>query len=177
MKSTAGLAGALIATFVLSVFVITGAVRAQTSSPSPKPQQSPAPSGSGQGKARDANHQATIEDFLNMLAQNLHIDRSTLDAAMKTTAKQQVDKQQAAGKLTQTQADQIKTRIDNGQFPGFGGGFEGFGPGKANGKGSCFANLPASLGISASDIKQGVQNGQSLQAILQSKGKTLQDLQ
>jgi len=137
-----------------------------------------------------------IDSFLNQLAQNLNIDRSTLNNALKTTADQQIDNAVSAGRLSQDQANQIKQRIDNGQLPFGVGGFGAFGgPGRfgRHGRGGPGGNaglpqaavacastarnaVPSALGISASDLQQARANGESLAQIAQDNGKTLDDV-
>jgi|GEM_PF-869813 len=84
------------------------------------------PSATATPNPQRAARQAAIDDFLNQLAQNLHIDRTTLDNALKQTAKDEVAKAVQQGKLTQAEANQIDQMIDSGQFPkGFGIGIPG----------------------------------------------------
>jgi hypothetical protein len=57
------------------------------------------------------------DDFLNQLAQNLNISRSTLNAALSTTLDQEIDKAVAANQLTAGQAARLKKRIGRDNFP------------------------------------------------------------
>jgi lambda repressor-like predicted transcriptional regulator len=194
MKSTTRLIAAVIATLVLSGAAIGGVVFAQTASPttSPSPATSPAnpggqqtqPSTSGQtpSNPNTAARQNMANDFLNQLAQNLGVSRSTLDSALKSAANTEVDKAVANGTLTQTQATAIKQRIANGQVPVGFGRFGGFGgPHGPRGKGLGGVDLRGAvanaLGISTSELQQDLKNGQSIAQIAQAHGKTTQDLQ
>src|SRR5437868_13552037 len=103
---------------VLGAAGIGGVVRAQT----------------GQSTPSNNNQQAQQNTFWQDLAKNLNIDPNTLQGAVKTTQKQEVDKAAAAGKLTPTQAQNIKNAIDNGTARGpFGhGGIPGGGANRQN---------------------------------------------
>lgn len=117
----AGGAAVLGAVAVGGIFLAHGGAQstsAQTPGTSPSATATPNP--------QRAARQAAIDDFLNQLAQNLHIDRTTLNNALKQTAKDEVAKAVQQGKLTQAEANQIDQMIDSGQFPkGFGIGFPG----------------------------------------------------
>lgn len=170
-----GLIGAVIAAAVLGV-VAGGVVLAQTNSPGGSGANAQSPSGGNGAGAR-----ARIDNFLNQLAQNLHIDRPTLDNALKTTAKQQVDQAVAAGRLTQDQANQDKQRIDNGQsFLGIGRLGRGERGGARGATAACGAGVrdavTNTLGISAGDLRQARANGKTIAQIAQEHGKTVEDL-
>jgi hypothetical protein len=147
--------------------------------------QTPAPSGPAQG-AQGSGVRAGIDSFLNSLAQNLGINRSTLDGALKTTAKQQIDQAVATGRMTRDQADKIKQRIDSGPSPlGLGIGFGRFARGGAGpdraAMGACGSSVQqavtSTLGVSPSDLQQARRSGESVSQIAQDHGKSLQDLQ
>jgi hypothetical protein len=57
------------------------------------------------------------DDFLNQLAQNLNISRSTLNSALTTTIGQEIDKAVAANQLTAQQAARLKKQIGKDRFP------------------------------------------------------------
>jgi uncharacterized protein YidB (DUF937 family) len=172
MNRKAFFIGSGIAAVLLAAIAVVGVVRAQ----------SPSPAGPGaNGQAQSGHRGALLDGFLNALAQNLGISRPTLDNALKTTAKQQIDQAVAAGRIPQDRADQIKQRIDSGQFPfgpggmGFGRGGEGFGAMRAC-RSSAEQAVTSTLGVSASDLRQARQNGQTLDQIAQQHGKTAQDV-
>ena len=193
MRSTTRLIAAVIATLVLSGVAIGGVVLAQTNSPTPSPaipstappssggqQAQPPTGGATQRNPKATTRQGVVDDFLNQLAQNLGVSRSTLDTALKTTADQQVDKAVTSGTLTQAQATAIKQRIANGQFPLGFAGFGGFGRG---GHGMVGAGvdlrqaLATALGVSPAELQQDLKNGQTITQIAQAHGKTAQDVQ
>jgi hypothetical protein len=70
---------------------------------------------SGTGSTSATNYQ----DFVSKLASNLGIADSTqVDAAIKTTLKQMVDEELAAGHISADEANAAKQAIDNGEFGG-----------------------------------------------------------
>src|SRR5437879_3795592 len=89
-----GAAGGVI---TLGAAVLGGTAMAQTggsgSTPSPTP--------SAAQPQRQAQRQAEMDTVLNDLAKNLGVDRTKLDAALKTTAKDQVAAAVTSGRLTQ----------------------------------------------------------------------------
>lgn len=187
MGKKALLIGSLVTAVLLAAVAVGGVVLAQTPSPSPA---LPGASSQAAGNGSGATGRQGVDNFLNALAQNLGISRSTLDNALKTTAKQQVDQAVSAGKLTQQQATQIDQRIENGRFPfrlgeGFGHGHGDDGAGRNGPSGAalraCGANVQkvvtGTLGISASDLRQARENGETIAQIAQDHGTTVQALQ
>jgi hypothetical protein len=70
------------------------------------------------GQAQQQNGKAVYQDFITKLANNLGItDSSKVDTAVKTTLSQLVDERQAAGNLTQEQANKLKQAINSPDFP------------------------------------------------------------
>ena len=184
---------ALAATLVLSGAAIGGVVFAQTNSPTPSPskpstaptatagqQTNPSSGSAAQGNAKAAARNSMTDDFLNQLAQNLGVSRTTLDNALKTTAGQQIDKAVANGTLTQAQGTAAKQRLANGQFPiGFGGfgGIQHRAPGKGGAAINLKQALAGALGVSTTELQQDLKNGQTIAQIAQAHGKTVQDVQ
>ncbi len=77
----------------------------------------------GTGTTGQTTKQSLYQDFIGKLASNLGIsDTTSVDTAVRSTLKQMVDEQQAAGRLTADQANTLKQRIDAGDFPGNLGG-------------------------------------------------------
>src|SRR5579883_1210110 len=115
--------GAVAGAIALGAAAIGGIALAQTggSGNSPSAQASPTP---GAGAQRKAQMSQRVDQFLNDLATNLHIDRATLNSALQTTADQEIDKAVQSGQLTQAEGDQAKQAIASGQFPIGLGGFE-----------------------------------------------------
>lgn len=172
--------GAVAGAIALGAAAIGGIALAQTggSGNSPSAQASPTP---GAGAQRRAQMSQRVDDFLNDLATNLHIDRATLDAALKTTANQEIDKAVQSGQLTQAEGDQAKQAIANGQFPIGFGGFERAGArGVMTAVQGCQTQLQQAVqsvtGETPDQLRSDLQSGKKLNDILSAKGKTEQDL-
>lgn len=115
--------------------LLIGSAFAQSS---PGPAATPGagtPSTTAPGATTTTGAQAAYQDFVNKLAKNLGIsDPATVNTAIRTTLKQMVDEQLAAGHISQDQATRLKQQIDAGKVPfgpwlgGIGGNHRGFGP-------------------------------------------------
>jgi hypothetical protein len=105
-------------------------VFAQQSTP---PAQAPNQAQTQQANDREAQRTKAYDDFVTSLATQLGDDKAAVDTAIRTSLKQAVDAQQAAGALSVEQAAAMKAVIDVSQAPLFGGfedhgemhGFEG----------------------------------------------------
>lgn len=176
LKIGVAAAGALVVAG--AVVVVTAAatglpVNLTAASPSPKPSSSPGSSAK----------QQYCQDFLNNFASDLGKKPSDVQAAAVKAFGQTVDQAVKDGKLTKTQADQLKQKAANGTLcqglgniggrPGPGGpGFPG-GPGDhaPGGLGGMYLNDAAkALGMSQSDLMTDLRNGQTLQQVAASKG-------
>ncbi|MHB8575341.1 MAG: hypothetical protein ACYDCQ_08415 [Dehalococcoidia bacterium] len=112
-----GIAGGVV---TLGAALLAGGVFAQTPGSGSSTNATPT---AGQA-AKQQQHQAQRDQFLNDLAKNLGVDRGKLDGALKTTETQEIDAAQTSGKLTQAQADKLKAAVANGNVPfGIGGDF------------------------------------------------------
>jgi predicted XRE-type DNA-binding protein len=127
-------------------------------------------------------------DFLDSVAQHLGISRQKLDDATKAAAVDQVNADLAAGRITKEQADEFKKRIEAGDVPPLGGlrGPGPGGPGFGGPGGPGFVKpfigdgLSAAakyLGLSASDLKSKLSNGQSLADVAKAQSKDVSGLQ
>ncbi|MEA2526425.1 MAG: hypothetical protein QOF73_3652 [Thermomicrobiales bacterium] len=93
--------------------------------------------GTGGPDTTQNDAQTRYQDFVAALAANLGIaDASGVDAAIRTTLKQLVDAEFAAGNISADEATARKERIDSSDSPlGLGGfGRHGGGPGGRDGK-------------------------------------------
>lgn len=129
--------------------------------------------------------------YLNDVASRLHVTRAQLDAALKGAASDRLDAAVKAGKLTQSQADAIKKRIEQGGAPLLGGPFGGpgpgpggrpgfgFGPGLLRGGvvGAGFQAAAKFLGLTSAQLKQQLGSGKSLATIAGDKNKSVSDLE
>ncbi len=172
--------GAVAGVVALGAAAIGGIALAQTggSGNSPSAQASPTP---GAGAQRKAQMSQRVDQFLNDLAANLHIDRATLNSALQTTADQEIDKAVQSGQLTQAEGDQAKQAVASGQFP------IGFGlPGRFGARGvqtalqGCQTQVSQAVqsvaGETPDQLRSDVRSGKKLSDILSAKGKTEQDL-
>ena len=188
---------------VLAGAVSGGIVFAATSDTPPTPStQNGTPPNPG-------DRQQRLDDYLNRLAQNLGVSVDKLKGALKDTAKQEIDKAVADGKLTADQAQKLKDALDSGTNvplgPGFGGRMPGGrGPGgmapngtapngtAPNGQarpmgpggfGGIMGIIPGAtneiagfLNITPEQLRQDLQNGQSLSDLAKAAGKTTDQL-
>jgi predicted XRE-type DNA-binding protein len=127
-------------------------------------------------------------DFLDSVAKHLGISRQKLDDATKAAAVDQVNADLAAGRITKDQADALKKRIESGdlKFGGLGFGARGFGgpvgPGGPGGLlkagiGDSLAAAAKYLGLSESDLRSKLSNGQSLADVAKAQSKDVNGLE
>jgi hypothetical protein len=126
-------------------------------------------------------------DFLDSVARHLGISRQKLDDATKAAAIDQVNADLAAGRISKDQADELKKRIEAGDVPLLGGfgarafggpGAPGFGPGTV--KPFIDDGLAAAakyLGLSESDLRDKLTNGQSLADLAKAQNKDVSGLE
>ena len=131
------------------------------------------------------------------MAKHLGVSPQKLQDATKAAAIDQVNADLAAGRITQAQADALKTRIEAGngvlEGPGFGRGPD-FGPGGPGGPvgragpvgpgfgakpflGDELAAAAKYLGLSESDLRTKLQGGQSLADVAKAQSKDLAGLE
>jgi uncharacterized protein YidB (DUF937 family) len=97
----AGLAGGAV---LVAGGITTAAAQSSQLDLRPAASASPAP----------GNQSAACKDFVAHLSQNLGVDQSKVEAALKQSAQQTVDDAVKNGRLTQKQADAIKARLAKG---------------------------------------------------------------
>ena len=131
-------------------------------------------------------------DFLDSVAKHLGVSPKKLQDATKAAAVDQVNADLAAGRITKDQADELKKRIEAGDGvlggPGFGyggpggpdkpGGF-GFGPGPGVAREAIANEVAAAaryLGLSESDLRTKLRDGQSLADVAKAQSKDLEGL-
>jgi polyhydroxyalkanoate synthesis regulator phasin len=124
---------------------------------------------------------ARSQAIINDAASQLGIQPGTLSDALKKAIEDQVDAAVKAGEITQQQGDAIKSRIESGDYPIFGGGL-GFGPGLGFGRhglglfGDKLATAASYLGISESQLKSDLQSGKTLAQVANDQGKSVDGL-
>jgi hypothetical protein len=129
-------------------------------------------------------------DFLDSVAKHLGVSPQKLEDATKAAAIDQVNADLAAGRITKEQADELKKRIEAGDgvlggpgrfgYGGGGPGFPGGGPaGPAVARpfiGNEIAAAAKYLGLSESDLRTKLGDGQSLADVAKAQGKDLDGL-
>jgi len=113
--------------------------------------------------------QAVIDDA----AKQLGVQPSALTNALKKALENRVDAAVAAGKITKTQGDAMKARIESGPFPLFGAGRGHGGPGGPGfARGGDLTTAATYLGVAKADLVTQLRAGKSLAAIATDQGKT-----
>jgi hypothetical protein len=122
------------------------------------------------------------EAFQAAVAEKLGVTTAELEDAYKEAALERLDAAVAAGRLTEEQADEIRERIESGDFLGplafgFGPGFgldvhvEG-GPGA----GVSMESAADYLGVTEAQLHERLRDGQTLAEIAKAEGKSVEGL-
>ena len=127
--------------------------------------------------------------FFDSVAKHLGISSQELEDATKAAAVDQVNQALEDGRITQEQADELKSRIESGEAPGlFGPGLFGFrgpgGPGGPDDRGPHHHFFledklsPAAdyLGLTEAELLQQLGDGKSLAQIAEAEGKSVDGL-
>lgn len=133
-----------------------------------------AASGTPGTSATPATGQQGVADFLAKLAANLGISQDQLVAAIKKTDLQQIDAAQAAGQLTQAQANAARDRVNNSPngLPPFGIGERHGGAGRDFDAERALLDAGANyFGISAAQLRQDLMATGSWQGVAAKYGK------
>ena len=121
------------------------------------------------GSSSRADNAAIVDDA----AKQLGIQPKALDNALKKALEDRIDAAVAAGRLSKAQGDELKQRIESGDFPLFGplgGGFGHFAP---------FATVDAAasyLGLSENQLQTQLNDGKTLAQIAKDRGKPVDGL-
>jgi hypothetical protein len=114
------------------------------------------------------------EAVLNDVAEQLGVEPSELNDALKTALKNRVDEAVEDGRLTEAQGEKMKDAIDDGELPGFG---FGIGP-KLHHHGP-LGNFDAAadyLGLTEAELRAALEDGRSLADVAKSEGKSVDGL-
>jgi hypothetical protein len=132
--------------------------------------------------------------FLDSVAKHLGISSEKLEDAAKAAACDQVDQALADGRVTQEQADELKSHIESGDWPGFlgpgilspGPKYFGFrfgdnGPGEDRGGHHFFfdrklASAAEYLGLTEAELREQLADGKSLADVAEAQGKSVDGL-
>jgi len=115
---------------------------------------------------------AMYQSFISKFAANLGVSEDQVKDALEATKTQMLDEAVEQGKLTQEQADRIKSNDKGFGFPGFGfdhgrgGGFKGRGPNT-----EAMANV---LGITTDQLNTQIQSGKKIEDLVAEKGMTME---
>jgi predicted XRE-type DNA-binding protein len=146
-----------------------------------------AAAGTGAAVAATSNG-SRPSDFLDSVARHLGVSRQKLDDATKAAAIDQVNADLAAGRITKSQADELKKRIEAGDVAPLGGlgyglrggGIPPIGAGPGLVKPFIDGGLEAAakyLGLSESDLRAKLSNGQSLADVAKAQNKDVSGLE
>jgi polyhydroxyalkanoate synthesis regulator phasin len=114
--------------------------------------------------------------IVNDAAKSLGVEPSKLSAALKKAFENRIDAAVAAGRLTKEQGDELKQRIESGDFPLFGP--PAFGPG-FGGPHLFFHGLDAAagyLGLTEAELHSRLESGKTLAEIAKAQGKSVDGL-
>jgi hypothetical protein len=129
--------------------------------------------------------------YLNDLASRLHVSRDQLNSALKGAFEDRLDAAVKAGQLTQSEADNIKKKVEqSGVVPGLGGPgpFLGKGPGPGGpdgphfgfkfgfGIGAAADDVAHYLGLTTAQLRDQIASGKSLADIAKAQNKPLDGL-
>jgi Arc/MetJ-type ribon-helix-helix transcriptional regulator len=131
--------------------------------------------------AAQGSSSSSGQSFLDSVARHLGISSQKLEDATKAAAVDEVDAALKEGKITKTQADELKARIESGVFrpfagPLFGprsGHFHLGGPPLFGEKLSAAADY---LGLTEAELRTKLNAGQTLAEIAKARGKSVDGL-
>jgi polyhydroxyalkanoate synthesis regulator phasin len=134
--------------------------------------------GGGAAIAAAQGSSSSGQSFLDSVAKHLGISSQKLEDATKAAAVDQVDAALKEGKITKAQADELKARIQSGEFPPFAaplfgprfGHFHRGGPPLFGEKLSAAADY---LGLTEAELRTKLNTGQTLADIAKARGKSV----
>jgi hypothetical protein len=136
---------------------------------------------SGAAIAASGSSSPSPKSFFDSVAKHLGISSQKLQDATKAAAIDQVDAALADGKITKAEADQLKARINSGEYPPFFGPFFGRshefhgGPGMHL-FGDKLSAAAGYLGLTQDQLRTKLMNGQSLAGVAKARGKSVDGL-
>jgi polyhydroxyalkanoate synthesis regulator phasin len=136
--------------------------------------------GGGAAIAASQGSANPAQSFFDSIAKHLGISSQKLEDATKAAAIDQVDAALKDGKITKAQADELKARINSGDYPPFFGPFMGPGFGHFDGGPPLFGEkLSAAadyLGLTEAQLMTRLNNGQSLADVAKAENKSVDGL-
>jgi Arc/MetJ-type ribon-helix-helix transcriptional regulator len=138
--------------------------------------------GGGAAIAASQGSSSPGQSFLDSVAAHLGISSQKLEDATKAAAIDQVDAALKAGKITQAQADELKARIESGDFPPFFGPL--FGPRFGHFQGGPGPHMFGEklsaagdyLGLTEAELRTKLNAGRTLAEIAKARGKSVDGL-
>ena len=120
--------------------------------------------------------QQESQAVVNDAAKQLGVTPGALSSALKKALENRVDAAVAAGRLTKAQGDELKQRIESGDFPIFGGG-PGLGMHHAFGIFGHGLDAAASyLGLTEDQLRTQLENGKTLAEVAKAQNKSVDGL-
>jgi len=119
---------------------------------------------------------AESKAIVNDAAKSLGVEPSKLEAALKKAMEERIDAAIVAGRLTKAQGEELKQRIESGDFPLFGP--PAFGPGFGMPH-PFFHGLDAAaayLGLTDEQLEGRLNSGKTLAQIAKAEGKSVDGL-
>jgi hypothetical protein len=139
--------------------------------------------GGGAAIANSSSGSASPSAFLDSVAQHLGISSKKLNDAVKAASIDQVNEALKEGRITKTQADALKARIESGQAPLLGRGL--LGPGRfgfgfhsrgMHEHGDHLSSAANYLGLTEAQLRAKLFAGQSLAEVAKAQGKSVDGL-
>ncbi len=161
------IAGGIFAVIIIGALAVAVA-GAQTNTPAATPSPS---STTSPGTGNDILRQQFLQD----LASRLGVSVDTLQGDIKDTEKALIDKGVADGKITQDQANDLKTRIDNGENVQLGLILGNHPKGIRGVVNDIIGEAAKVLGLQKSDVTDGLKAGTSLNDIANAHGTSTAD--
>lgn len=119
---------------------------------------------------------AEHEAFQAAVASKLGVTTTQLQDAYKAAALERLDAAVAAGRITKEQADEMRSRIESGDFMGPRGMMGGPGMHGMQGPGDHLSAAADYLGLTESALAAKLQAGQSLADVAKAQGKSTEGL-
>jgi hypothetical protein len=134
--------------------------------------------GAGGAIAASGSSSTSGNGFLARVAGHLGISTQKLQDATKAAAIDQVDADLKAGRITKTQAEELKTRINAGDVPFFGGPhrFGDFGHGGPGGPSDHLSAAAGYLGLTVPQLFQKLAGGKTLADVAKAQSKSVNGL-
>jgi polyhydroxyalkanoate synthesis regulator phasin len=128
--------------------------------------------------ATQLSPQQESQAVLNDAAKQLGVSPSELSSALKSALEKRIDAAVADGRLTKEQGDELKQRVESGDFPLFG--IPGFGLGHGGFEHhAMFGGLDSAatyLGVSEDELRSELESGKSLADVAKAKDKSVDGL-